>query len=203
MESRYHKSAENKILCVSFKDKKAKKPVSLASTSATVESVEVRGRSKPAAIHIYNQLMNGCDRADQNLGYYGVQDSKSHKWWKKLFFWATEVVQLNAFILYKIQNNAAVAENPRSRANTFKGFKEAVMKGLVELYAAETGVGNIHTPPEAGLALPGRPREEFVLEVERYSHKRHIIKYTPYDHRCKYCPKRTGLFAKTAKISLT
>ncbi|GFN78541.1 PiggyBac transposable element-derived protein 4 [Plakobranchus ocellatus] len=101
MASTYQKTSDEKILCMS-KDKKAKKCVSLVTMCAAVESVLARGRNKPAAIHTYNQYMNGCDQADQNLGYYGVQDHRSTKWWKELYFWAIEIGQLSAFILYKI-----------------------------------------------------------------------------------------------------
>ncbi|GFO32627.1 PiggyBac transposable element-derived protein 4 [Plakobranchus ocellatus] len=106
--------------------------------------------------------MNGCDRADQNLGYYGVQDRRSTKWWKKLYFWAVEIGQLNAFILYKIQNNAP--QKPLSKQFTFKVFIDAIVQGLVSKYAAETGLGdNLLAPLEPGMALPGRPRDQCVL----------------------------------------
>ncbi|GFO12719.1 PiggyBac transposable element-derived protein 4 [Plakobranchus ocellatus] len=126
--------------------------------------------------------MNGCDRADQNLGYYGVQDRRSTKWWKKLYFWAIEIGQLNAFILYKIQNNAP--QKPGGKQFTFKGFKDAIVQGLVSKYAAETGLGdNILAPPEPGMALPGRPRDQSVLD--RHTSKQHLVVFTQNDRRCK------------------
>ncbi|GFO14729.1 hypothetical protein PoB_004123400 [Plakobranchus ocellatus] len=33
----------------------------------------LRGRTKPAAIHTYNQYMNGCDKADQNIYWLQIK----------------------------------------------------------------------------------------------------------------------------------
>ena len=59
-------------------------------------NVTVKGKQKPAVIHSYNFSMNGCDRADQMVGYYGLQTRKSKKWWKKIFYWILEVTCSNA-----------------------------------------------------------------------------------------------------------
>ena len=83
--------------------------------------VSVGNKTKPITIHMYNQYMNRCDRVDQNLRYYSAQDRKSTKWWKKLYFWAVEIGQLNAYILYKISNNVE-PQKPNLKF-TFKGFK--------------------------------------------------------------------------------
>ena len=188
MEAKYFKTADDKLLCVSFKDKKAKKPVNMVSNNAKVEAVQVRGKLKPAMVDSYNQFMNGCDRADQNLGYYGVQDRKSKKWWEKLYFWALEIVHVNAFTLYKIQNNPTPQQLKTSKFS-LKGFKEAVMKGLVDMYVDDSGLISPLAPPEPGMALPGRPDP---LPLERLSSKQHLIRHTKNDTKCQYCPKRTG-----------
>ncbi|GFN79357.1 PiggyBac transposable element-derived protein 4 [Plakobranchus ocellatus] len=46
--------------------------------------------------------MNGCDRMDQNVAYYGVFKRKTKKWWEKIFFWILEVTQMNAYVLYRL-----------------------------------------------------------------------------------------------------
>ena len=69
MDSKFYKTTDKKLLCLSFKDKKAKKPVHMVPNNSTVETVQVRGKTKPTMVHEYNQFMNGCDRADQNLSY--------------------------------------------------------------------------------------------------------------------------------------
>ena len=79
MESKAYKTADDKILYVSFKDKKAKKPVPIVSSCSSNDLVLVRNKTKPITIHMYYQYINGCHRADQNLGYYGAQDRKSTK----------------------------------------------------------------------------------------------------------------------------
>ena len=160
----------------------------MVSNNAKVEAVQVRGKLKPAMVDSYNQFMNGCDRADQNLGYYGVQDRKSKKWWKKLYFWALEIVHVNAFTLYKIQNNLTPQQLKTSKFS-LKGFKEAVMKGLVDMYVDDSGLISPLAPPEPGMALPGRPDP---LPLERLSSKQHLIRHTKNDTKCQYCPKRTG-----------
>jgi hypothetical protein len=45
--------------------------------------------------------MGGVDRADQYCGCYRFT-RRSYKWWKKLFFWLTEVAIVNSYILYSL-----------------------------------------------------------------------------------------------------
>ena len=77
----------SQYLCVAFRDKKAKKFVAVVTSSGSFETTTVRARRgeviKPKCIDKYNRKMNGCDRADQMVGYYGVHRRKSNKWWKK------------------------------------------------------------------------------------------------------------------------
>ena len=182
MDSKFYKTTDKKLLCLSFKDKKAKKPVHMVSNNSTVETVQVRGKTKPTMVHEYNQFMNGCDRADQNFGYYGLHTRKSKKWWKKIYFWALEIVHINAFTLYKIQNNPT-PQQLRSSKFSLKTFKEPVLKGLVEMYAQEAGLtNNLLAQPEPGRVLPGRPDP---LPLERVSAKQHLIRHTKNDTKCQ------------------
>ena len=73
-ESKWYISQEKDMLCVAWRDKKAKKTCVMVSTNATAKLIEVRGRRgntiKPAIVHAYNKAMNGCDKADQNIALY-------------------------------------------------------------------------------------------------------------------------------------
>ncbi|KAK3691224.1 hypothetical protein RRG08_003263 [Elysia crispata] len=55
---------------------------------------------KPSCVDEYNQHMNGCDRADQQIQYYGLHKRKSNKWWKKIFHFLIEIAVVNASIIY-------------------------------------------------------------------------------------------------------
>ena len=108
---------------------------------------------------------------------------------KKIYFWALEIVHINAFTLYKIQNNPT-PQQLRSSKFSLKTFKESVLKGLVEMYAQEAGLtNNPLAQPEPGRVLPGRPDP---LPLERVSAKQHLIRHTKNDTKCQYCTKRTG-----------
>ncbi|GFR75082.1 transposase [Elysia marginata] len=152
----------------------------MVSNNSKVETVEVREKPKPAMVHSYNQFVNGCDRADQNLGYYGLQGRKSVKWWKRLYFWALEIVHVNAFVLYKIMNNPT-PQQLRSAKFSLKGFKEAILTGLVNKYIEEAGLtNNPLEPPTQGMALPGRPEP---LRIKRLTEKQHLIRHTENDSK--------------------
>ena len=58
--------------------------------------------TKPTMVHGYNSSMNGCDRMDQMISYYGCHSRKTIKWWRKVFTWIIEILQSNAHILYNL-----------------------------------------------------------------------------------------------------
>ncbi|CAG5134671.1 unnamed protein product [Candidula unifasciata] len=98
MASEYFSTSTRSMLAVSWKDKKAKKLVLLVSTNASAgEVTNAKGKQKPSVIDTYK--MNGCDVADQRLGYYGLHTRKTKKWWKKLFQWIMEICCINAYVL--------------------------------------------------------------------------------------------------------
>ncbi|CAG5127870.1 unnamed protein product [Candidula unifasciata] len=92
---------EQNILCVSWRDKKIKK------TLHPTDHKWNRKVQKPSPIHSYNMSMNGCDRLDQMVSYYSNHNRKTKKWWKKVFTWIVEVMQVNAHILYMSSHQAA------------------------------------------------------------------------------------------------
>lgn len=98
-KSRWFRSEDQKVLCVAWRDKKAKKPCVLVSTESSVKTVSVRRKQGsvdlPEVVHSYNKTMNGCDRVDQAVAYYGQFSRKTKKWWKCIFLWLLEICQCN------------------------------------------------------------------------------------------------------------
>ncbi|GFO29363.1 transposase [Plakobranchus ocellatus] len=90
-QSKIFMTEDNTIITVSWRDNKAKKHCSAVSTcgdTSTKTQTNKRGQiiEKPAIIEAYNTAMNGCDRMDQNVAYYGVFKRKTKKWWKRSSF---------------------------------------------------------------------------------------------------------------------
>ena len=99
-----------KMMVMEWKAPKGKSSVIMLSTESPASVTRVhlsrnRGEMhKPLVIQLYNQSMNGVDRADQNSVYYSFI-RKSRKWWKKLFFWLQEVTTVNSYILYQFHHD--------------------------------------------------------------------------------------------------
>ena len=169
------------ILCVMWRDKKARKPVVACSTSSSTKIVtQVTRRKtteKPEIIHRYNQNMNGCDRADQQTGYYGVFNRKTIKWWKKLFYFMFEITQTNAHILYTLSH-------PNQNRLSLLQFKQTLVDKLTRL--------SILTKTEA--RQPGRPATSL---IERFTGNKHLIRHSPNHTNCEYCGKGSGSRKRT------
>ena len=121
-ESRLYRDNKSGILCVAWRDKKAEKPCILVSTKAIVQDMTItwkRGNevTLPSLIHDYNQSMNGCDRVDQSVSYYGQFTRKTIKWWKRIFFWLMEICQVN---LYAARVRSVAALTLTSHISTWK-----------------------------------------------------------------------------------
>lgn len=167
-ESKWYLTEKEDIMCVTWRDKKAKKPVVMVSTKSVAEMVTAARRHgesvKPAMVHAYNKAMNGCDKADQNIGYYGPFGRKSNKWWRKIFFWMLEIAQFNSHILYTLSH-------PDQKRMPLRNFKDQLIRQMQE------HVTLIQTVPSAQPVL-----------VERFtSSSRHLIQYTQKDRNCVYC----------------
>ncbi|XP_035825493.1 piggyBac transposable element-derived protein 4-like [Aplysia californica] len=189
-ERSWYYAPEDEVLCVAWKDKKAKKPVVVVSTmcDTTVEERPTsRGRnaSKPAPVHSYNARMNGCDKVDQNVGYYNLHTRKSLKWWKKIFHWLMELVQVNALVLYN---------QTHAKKSTLAAFKRVLVKELVALAAAHMPQGEVDKAPSN---MP--PTNSL---IDRYTGTKHLIAYSQKDRNCEVCSKpkegrkRTNFFCK-------
>ena len=184
---REHKSflnADSSILCVAWRDKKAKKYVVVASTSATTEQCQVNRRlgavEMPSVINSYNHNMNGCDRVDQSLSYYGQYSRKTIKWWKRIFLWILEVSQVNSHILYTL------TRTPDEKKLPLLNFKQVLLKQLTECGMA-LQIANNELPPR--MSERGRKRK---VEIERLSQKKHLVQYSPVDRNCVVCSTPTA-----------
>ena len=178
LESRWHVNTEKTILCVTWKDKKAKKPVTAISTCASSvmeerQTKRHRNVVKPALIHAYNQSMNGCDRVDQNGGYYGNFNRKTYKWWKKIFHWMVEIAQSNAHVLHTIAHRKQLP---------LLAFKKQLVRELVEFVAGAM-------TPEERTAKNHNAGRTPSTKVERFTGNLHLIDQAPSDRDCAYCSK--------------
>ena len=173
-EMQWFLKSDDSILCVGFRDKKAKKKVLMVSTDAEVGTTQVKDRTKPTMVHIYNLSMNGCDLLDQKVSYYNIFSRKTVKWWKKLFFWLLEIAQVNAFIIHNL------ARGPQSKPASLKTFKLHLLSQLSERAAV-----TIPQPGEAPRRQPGRPAKASPMEPHRGL--RHIVSYLKQDRACAFC----------------
>ena len=189
MEQRYFYHEERDILCVTWKDKKAKKPCIVVSTNSQVGSIDLtegrRQLSKPIMIQDYNVHMNGCDRADQMISYYSTHNRKTRKWWKKLFLWILEVTQVNAHILYVLSRPDQPKKIP------FSTFKDSL---VAQLEKKAAGI----TPVAIATAASHRTKHANVANaVERFQGNKHLVDYDGADVRCVLCAKE-GKRARTS-----
>ena len=128
----------------------------------------------------YNLCMNGCDRVDQMVTYYGVYQRKTYKWWKKLFRWALKVVQNNAYVLYTLQR-----KNRPGKTSLLR-FKLELVHGLTKYAAA--------IMPASERLLPvrrtGHPKSINLVECQMGA--RHLPRYIKKDSNCVHCSNATS-----------
>ena len=100
--------------------------------------------------------MNGCDRADQLVKYYGVHKRKSVKWWKKSFHFLIEIIHVNAKILFSHCHMTIPAvppgqppTDPRPEVVSLRNFKLKLIEQLVAASLTNT----IIPPPPAPAPL--------------------------------------------------
>ncbi|KAK3731262.1 hypothetical protein RRG08_025804 [Elysia crispata] len=173
---------EDVALSVTWKDKKAKKPCHVVTTCSKVDYVTVqeglRQVTKPAIIQSYNNNMNGCDRIDQQVSYYGAHDRKTKKWYKKIFTWILEVAQVNSHILHTL-----------SRPEGTKPLPLAAYKNLLVDQLILVGAPNVMPAlPAAAPTPPAKPGRKSVNPAEeRLSGNRHLVDHDGLDRQCVYC----------------
>ncbi|XP_022248803.1 piggyBac transposable element-derived protein 4-like isoform X1 [Limulus polyphemus] len=107
--------------------------------SATMTTVTKRGRdtevTKPQLIVDYNKFMGVVDLNDQHASYYSC-GRKTIKWYKKLFFRLLDLTIVNAYVLYKKQNN-----QPALSQKTFR--KDLVTALVGPLFQSRPGLSGI------------------------------------------------------------
>lgn len=168
-ESKWFMSEKNEILCVAWRDKKAKKPCVLVSTKSEASMVDVdkADTKKPQMVLQYNKAMNGCDRVDQNVSYYGVHERRSKKWWKKIFFWLLEIAQFNASVLYTLSH----PDVPRLGMRVLK-------QKLIECIEQQIVIKNVSIQPAQ------------MVKFERFDNSvKHLIQFVEKARNCKVCSK--------------
>lgn len=175
-QSRWYRSEDGEILCVAWRDKKAKKPMILVSTNASVNTINVtrkRGTQveMPTIVHDYNMSMNGCDRVDQSVSYYGQFTRKTRKWWKRIFLWLLEICQTNAYILHSL------TRAPDTRKLSLRTFKRNLIAQLEEMAV-------VSLPPSTSETRlgPGKPSL-----LEKFVGNKHLIKHVTADRNCVVC----------------
>ena len=180
-EARWYRSNDGNILSVMWKDKKGKakkekKPVVVVSTQASVKNKQVTRKQGdpfliPEVIEDYNNSMNGCDRMDQTVAYYGQFNRKTVKWWKRIFLWLLEICQANAYILHSLTR---ADDAPKL---SLKKFKHNLIT-QIEQEAVRI------MPPNADVRRqgPGRPST-----LERFQGNKHLVKHVKEDRNCVVC----------------
>ena len=192
-QRKWYFNRQRHIMCAAWKDKKAKKPVVIISTNSTTHMAEKetsrkRLAEKPVVIQNYNAFMNGCDRVDQNAAYYPIFNRKTLKWWKKLYHWTIELIQLNALVLFNESH-----QNKMDLAT----FKRSLLRQLVESAA-------VLMPAGERTKTPGCRN----TQIERFQGAKHIISYSKDDRNCVVCSrpgarKRTNFFVRAVQTNPT
>ena len=99
----------------------------------------------PKMLSDYQDNMKGVDLCDQMLGYYMI-NHKSHKWWRRLFFYFMMASVHNAYIIAKDVDPVFI----KKEYPNFQEFVEEVAEGLI---------GDVRTKrdaPQGGDARPAR-----------------------------------------------
>ena len=189
-------SRSQSLLAVGFEDKKH---IILLSTSASAQMKDItsrRGRQRrvPHPVDIYNQNMGGVDLSDMRL-YCFLDERKTWKWTKKLFFNLISRMSFNAYILYQSHRSKAGLKVIERHA-----FQIELVKGLVGQVCApinKTGRRSL-TPAAAGSRL-ANPR----------SHMKQTKLPTGKRRNCVVCTKlqagkrvRTSFVCETCGVAL-
>ena len=168
------------MLVFSWSDKKARKCCSaVSSRSDTLVIAQTNRRrqpvSKPPLIIQYNHSMNGWDRMDQSVNYYGTFQRKTQKWWKKLFHSILAIAQVNSNILYSLTRPDSLAKV------SLADFKDDLVKQLTKKDADLGAQHQIIQPPAPKKSCPSTNPVVHLTGTE------HLIMYVPRDDRCDIC----------------
>ena len=150
--------------------------VTLLSTNAQPheeETVQRRQRNGsrtavrcPSAVAKYQQYMGGVDRHDQLRQYYPVP-TKSHKFYRYIFWFLFDAAVTNSYILYSNYSTAP--------CQPLKEYCLELAKGLVGDFCSKKR-HNRHPAPPTNLTLL-----HFPMTIK------HPVTGTTFRNRCWYC----------------
>ena len=177
---------DESMLAVKWSDKRI---VTILTTIHDGSSISVQRRSKgapdgqvtvqkPKAVIEYNKFMGGVDLADQLGSYYGFEH-RSHKWWKKAFFFLLEVSIVNSYVLYCNKN-----PNTKTRYTHLKYCTE-LANDLLVVAGVECTRRSLG-PLQSDLSPAARLTE------------RHFMEKTGAQRDCHLCSNRKGRKRKTS-----
>lgn len=103
----------------------------------------------PQVVQDYNKFMGGIDKHDMLCCLYGI-DTKSRKWWHRLFFRLIDMTIINAYVIYCDVN----AKIPLTdfRRNLAMGL---VSKGIVKHYSNKRRKISYSVPHDVRLSNKG------------------------------------------------
>ena len=181
----YRVAQKNDLVFTVWKDTKAvqflsnfHEPDSLGVVRRRLEGKKV---DVPVAkcVQDYQENMKGVDLMDQMIGYYLI-NHRLTKWWRRLFFYVSQVATFNAYIIANDQGY--------NKWNNFQCFLEDLVHELIGDYRADRAV-----------PLPRTPLRAIQLHsCERLFRKRHVCRVCSEshgagkrpgatDHGCKEC----------------
>ena len=157
-------------MALAWRAESKKKPLIMLSSSCSVEPVIISTRGE--------RVSNGVDVADQLTVFYSFV-RKTRKWWRKLFFYMTEVSIVNSYLLYKL-----TVTQPRNHV----GYRRAMLEQMAKL-SIQQG------PPRPG---PGAPRRTITHHVpQRLYQKPHFLSKAATHRDCVACSNRNTRHHRT------
>ncbi|KAK3787818.1 hypothetical protein RRG08_038520 [Elysia crispata] len=162
---------DNSLFEVAFRDK-AKKNCVIVTSNGNVATKTIMTRreanDKPECIDTYNQNMNGCYHADQQVKYYEMHKRKRYKWWKKNYF-LLELTVINASIIHNAKR-IAVGMTKLELVN-FKNM-------LIQQLTAAACIERQEAPRE--IQVP-------VQALDRLAPESHFLETLKKDRNCRVC----------------
>ena len=139
---------KNKNLIITkYHDRKIVYLMSTVENATLMPSGEVNPRNgealhRPSLVVTYDKYMGGVDRSDQMVSY-ATFNSRTLKWWKRVFFHVVSLAVLNSYSVYKTvcQDRAPMLH---------RSFRKKLVQDLVQS-------GSMQNVPGMSVRSPGRP----------------------------------------------
>ncbi|GFS27712.1 PiggyBac transposable element-derived protein 3 [Elysia marginata] len=192
----YSHDRVNGIIAVEWNDNNV---VTVASTKHGVQPLKTAKRwsaanktminiDQPHLINVYNSIMGGVDRADQNIGAYQIQ-IRMKKWWWPLFAFYVDASMQNAWLLYR-QTSAA-----RSQPMDQLAFKRAIVHVFLLRYKQDRVVGRPFTGRGPCTCISKRVPDEI-----RRDKVGHYLEAGPTQRICGLCKKNTKMVCEKCNV---